>query len=306
MKRVLLSALVGVSILALTGCSDKDENLIKGRVIDYYIKDANVTTATQKVKSDKYGWYTLKDRGESITAVGGVDIATGEDFLGKLKAPAGSTVVNSFTTLTQVKVENGSSLKDAKAAVKAKFGIDDSVELTTYDPIKALVDNANDSVAKETFAKQAQVQAILNTTAALLKEEAKVDSQKAFETAAKTIMEAVTKPEDIENNVSKVTETVIKETVKEVAPDKVDEITPKAEEVAVKIEEIVKQVEETLEEATDPVEIIKTTEAAIAVAQDLTIPPSEVENKLKELKESISDANITTPLKEETITGAEG
>ncbi len=75
-----------------------------------------------------------------ITNVQAVDISTGLDFNGTLTAPSGSTVVTPVTTLIHSIAGEGASsaqIASAETQVSTALGIDDSVELTTFDPINA-------------------------------------------------------------------------------------------------------------------------------------------------------------------------
>ncbi len=304
MKRAFLTGLVVVGVLAFTGCSDKNSNkMITGRVIDHYLKGATVTTASgQKATTDKWGRYTLVATGEAITAKGGVDIATGEKFLGVLKSPAGSRVTNSLTTMTQSLVEEGKSLEEAKKETKKRLGVPENVDITSFDPIEALAKNPNSTTAKTTLAKQAQVQAVLNSVAEMLSE-TNVTPEKAFEEAAKALTKSITAPEDMQD-ATKI-ETIIKETAKEVGKE--DVVAQKAAEVASKVAAVSALIEDAKE--NDPKELIKTAEAAVKVASEVAKNPDSVEDVrdvVETVKETIKETIPPKDAFEEIITGAQG
>ncbi|WP_262696492.1 beta strand repeat-containing protein [Kordiimonas aquimaris] len=94
-----------------------------------------------------------------LTGQQAVDISTGLDFNGTLSAPEGSTVVTPLTTLiNEIAVANGgdaAAIAAAETAVGNAFGIDPSVDLTTFDPIRAAL--AGDADGIEVFAAGSQV-----------------------------------------------------------------------------------------------------------------------------------------------------
>ncbi|MFT4055048.1 MAG: Ig-like domain-containing protein [Novosphingobium sp.] len=90
------------------------------------------------------------------------DIATGKAFTGLFVAPAGSTVVTPLTTLIAALAPANATaqqLAAAEAQVKAAFGIDASVSLTSFDPL-ATIASSTDEVAVNSaiFAQQAAIQ----------------------------------------------------------------------------------------------------------------------------------------------------
>jgi len=312
MRSLLLATLMGVSIGVLTGCSDKKDTF-EGRVIDYYLEKATVISGNQVVQTDKYGKFVLSGN-EPIVAKGGLDIALkrlGEEkaaFKGVLKAPPRSKVVTAFTTMTQKLVEQGYSINDAKVKVKEKFDLKD-IELTTYDPIATLLKEPNNTIAKEIFKKQAQVQALLNSTAVFVSEKVDVNTTQAFEKAVEIVLNEVENEEDINN--TEVVENIIVKTAQEVVQDNeaLTTITEEASAVAEKITEVVSVIDTATEEVEDVVEVVKTTEAAIAVAQEVVVTPNDtdIRKTLEEIKDTIKEKDILLPVKpKEVLTGAEG
>ena len=306
MKRSILSGLVVVGMLFFTGCSDKsDTKMLNGRVIDHYVQGATISSGGSTATSGKYGEFTIRDTGEPLTAEGGVDIATGEKFLGKLKAPAGSKIINSLTNEVQALIESkGKSITDAKQEIKSKFDLPD-VDVTEYDPIKQLVEKADDATAKKTLARQAQVQAVLNATAKALEEHVNVDAKKAFEEASKVILENINKPDDI-------TPATIGEIITETAQNigvTDDTMTEEVDDIAQKIVDALGVIEEAISENTNAEELIKITEAAIKTVEKVAENPESVEDVESAIETEKEDVNITLPPKEiyeEVTTGAEG
>ena len=116
--------------------------------------------------TDGAGEFTLSSTQKgTLLLVGGDDIGTGLPFTGSLKAPAGSTVITPLTSAVQAMVENGSSAADAEASLKAALGIDATVALTSFDPLKEIT-GANAANAQIVLEKQAQLQTIVHAAAA--------------------------------------------------------------------------------------------------------------------------------------------
>jgi len=89
-----------------------------------------------------------------ITVSSGINVDTGEAFLGELKAPKGATAVNSLTTMMVV-----GGLTEAE--VKTTLGLPSSVNLLTTDPA---AENGAAYSNSELFAKAKTVQQLLQTT----------------------------------------------------------------------------------------------------------------------------------------------
>jgi VCBS repeat-containing protein len=73
----------------------------------------------------------------TLVTIGGVDISTNLPFVGSLRAPAGSTIINPLTTLVTATLASAPDLSVAQAAtaVAAALGLPQAVDLTTYDPL---------------------------------------------------------------------------------------------------------------------------------------------------------------------------
>ena len=107
------------------------------------------------VATDANGAYKFpKACAGDITVSGGINVDTGEEFLGELKAPKGATAVNSLTTMMVV-----GGLTEAE--VKTSLGLPSSVSLLTTDPAAESGAAYSNS---ELFAKAKTVQQLLQTT----------------------------------------------------------------------------------------------------------------------------------------------
>ncbi|MEA3521892.1 MAG: hypothetical protein U9R50_02865, partial [Campylobacterota bacterium] len=175
-----------VSMGLLTGCgsssSSSDAPVVKGVVVDGIIKDAEVCVdsngdgdcsdepASCRATTDVFGEFDLGGCGSvaPLVSYGGTDTGTGLAFTGSLKAPAGSLVVTPMTSATQALVEGGQSAEEAEATIKAAFGIDEAVELTEFNPFKALDEGtpAEKEQAQQVLAQQAKVQTIVHSISA--------------------------------------------------------------------------------------------------------------------------------------------
>ena len=85
----------------------------------------------------------LFDPDVPLVSRGGIDISTGEPFVGTLKAPAGSGVITPITTLVQNLVETtttseseeGLSPVEAAAAVSKRLGLSEGSDILNVDPV---------------------------------------------------------------------------------------------------------------------------------------------------------------------------
>lgn len=130
--------------------------LIDGTLVDGYIRDATVffdsngnalaESFEASTSSDQHGQFTLGGVG-TLTATGGVDIATGQPVPGALSAPQGATVISPLTTLAQQLVAQGLSVVAAEALISERMGLDNSLSLLTLDPIASTLQNTVDLTA---------------------------------------------------------------------------------------------------------------------------------------------------------------
>lgn len=158
-----------------------------GVVADGYVKGATVTmtvtetiggvetTRTVSTVTDDKGRFDFGDQagfGE-LVQTGGIDIATGAAVNGSYRAVAGSTVINPLTTLVAALAADGKvDAAAAEAMVKARLGIDESVELGSYDPIAVLNDTgssaADHAAALQVQGVLAQVNTVMGQAGAVL------------------------------------------------------------------------------------------------------------------------------------------
>ena len=161
------------------------ESGVTGKAVDGYIRDAVVfadldgngskSAGEFSVTTDALGDFTLPGVnafGQLIVS-GGIDIATGKAFEGRMFAPPGATVINPLTTLL-VKLEQADAkvAGDAAAKLSAALGLPSGFQLLHYDPIYEA--NRTDIPATETAeavaiqAMIAKVQIAVSQTAAFL------------------------------------------------------------------------------------------------------------------------------------------
>jgi hypothetical protein len=141
-----------------TACPSADSVISQsGVATNGHLSGATVVCEADKttVSTDANGAYKfpLGCKGD-ITVSGGINVDTGEAFLGELKAPAGATAVNSLTTMMVV-----GGLTEAE--VKTTLGLPSSVNLLTTDPA---AENGAAYSNSELFAKAKTVQQLLQTT----------------------------------------------------------------------------------------------------------------------------------------------
>ncbi|PPR57355.1 MAG: hypothetical protein CFH10_02204, partial [Alphaproteobacteria bacterium MarineAlpha4_Bin2] len=122
------------------------DEILAGRAIDGYIEGATVFADTDGdgildvgeafTTTGIDGEFTLTNAEGPLVLTGGTDAATGLPFKGVLEAPAGSTVVTPLTTIINRLMEAQSvDAASAESQVKAAFALDETVSLTTFDPV---------------------------------------------------------------------------------------------------------------------------------------------------------------------------
>lgn len=133
------------------GLRDAGEAFVDGNGDGLFTAEAHTVTDAQGNFSDLLGsgrivaTALIAGDGTNLTT----DIATGKAFTGVFTAPAGSTVVTPLTTLIAALAPPNATpqqLAAAEAQVKAAFGIDASVDLTSFDPL-ATIASSNDPAA---------------------------------------------------------------------------------------------------------------------------------------------------------------
>ncbi|MBY4677660.1 DUF4214 domain-containing protein [Marinobacterium arenosum] len=196
-----------------------------GVVVDGYFSGATVTlTVTEVIDgvettrvetriTDENGHFDFgEDAGfGELTMTGGTDISTGAPFEGRMSAPAGAKVINPLTTLIDslAKSNAGSStaVADAQAALASKLGLDSSLDLLNYDPVKEALRTDTDSAATgqalKVQAAAAQVNTLLSQTAALLDgADLVADEAAGSEAAVAAVAELLKTPADTPLNLA--------------------------------------------------------------------------------------------------------
>ncbi len=124
--------------------------------------------------TDSDGDFVLVGATGPLVMTGGIDISTGKAFEGSLRAPTGSTQISPLTTLILETIEaGGGNISDAAQIAAANvdvldaFGLNNSLDLTTYDQIIATRDNGTGVAQSDgEFVHSAAVQ--VQNTAALI------------------------------------------------------------------------------------------------------------------------------------------
>ncbi|WP_298241353.1 VCBS domain-containing protein [uncultured Bradyrhizobium sp.] len=172
---------VSTADLALTVNSGANE--INALDIDGYIGGATVFAdannngildageAFTTTRAD--GSFTLAGGSGPLVSIGGVDISTGLQVAGVLRAPEGSTVITPLTTLIAALVDSTASdehpltADQAMSAVAAAFNLDLSggIDLRSFDPVPDAVNN--DATATAVLAAAIQVQSTVAQVSAV-------------------------------------------------------------------------------------------------------------------------------------------
>jgi len=156
-----------------------------GKVIDGYVKGAQVfadlngdrllNPGEASAITDAVGNFSLPGISGfgNLIASGGIDAATGKPFEGSMTAPAGATVINPLTTLIDGMTANSAmSVQVATAKILTTLGLNTSIDLLHFDPIKETlrtdVDAMATSAALATHVAAVQIQILISQTAAIL------------------------------------------------------------------------------------------------------------------------------------------
>ncbi|MHC4050467.1 VCBS domain-containing protein [Bradyrhizobium sp. 25ACV] len=119
------------------------------------------------------GSFTLAGGSGPLVSIGGVDISTGLQVAGVLRAPEGSTVITPLTTLIVALVDSTANdehpltVDQAMSAVAAAFDLDltGGVDLRSFDPVPDAVNN--DPTATAVLAAAIQVQSTVAQVSAV-------------------------------------------------------------------------------------------------------------------------------------------
>ena len=169
----------------------------EGNAIDGYIAGATVYADANNngmldagevsATTDADGNFTLFDGSGPLVMEGGTDISTGLAFTGVMRAPEGSTVVTPLTTLVAAIAGPGATsqdIADANAIVLQGLGLDSSIDLASFDPIKATVssDPTQQTQGQAAVAAAVQIQNTIVQASSLLSGAGATDATTAFVT----------------------------------------------------------------------------------------------------------------------------
>ncbi|MET0241742.1 MAG: Ig-like domain-containing protein [Sphingobium sp.] len=141
------------------GVRDAGEAFVDANGDGQFTAEAWTVTDTQGNFSDLLGTgrivatALIAGNGANLTT----DIATGKAFTGVFVAPAGSTVVTPLTTLIAALAPANATaqqLAAAEAQVKAAFGIDAAVSLTSFDPLATIAASTDAAALANAVAAQ--------------------------------------------------------------------------------------------------------------------------------------------------------
>lgn len=180
-----VTANVTEDIVTVTSAKAVLESSVTGKVIDGYVKGAQVfadlngdgllNPGEASAITDALGNFSLPGITGfgNLIASGGIDAATGKPFEGSMTAPAGATVVNPLTTLIDGITENSAiSVQDATVKILASLGLNTSIDLLHFDPIKETIRTDTGAAATSTalaiHVASVQIQILISQTAAVL------------------------------------------------------------------------------------------------------------------------------------------
>lgn len=149
------------------------------------------------------GSFTLAGGSGPLVSIGGVDISTGLQVAGVLRAPEGSTVITPLTTLIVALVDstaNGATpltVDQAISAIAAAFNVDlaadpqNPIDLLSYDPVPAAV--TGNATATAVLAAAIQVQSTVAQVSAVgVEPDAVITAIAGAITASQTVPNAPT------------------------------------------------------------------------------------------------------------------
>jgi hypothetical protein len=208
---------------------------IRGAVIDGYVAgatlwfDGNLNGVLDpdepSTTTDRSGNFTLEfdaapfDRNSDgelgpdegrIVAEGGIDLSSGQERVGQLTAPAGSTVISPITTLVDSVSRQNPGLGTAAAEERVRTALDlpSGVPLTQFDPVAAAV--AGDTRAGAVQSANASIAATIVQIASVLDGASSSVSQ---EQAAAAVTEVLARQVSSGSRVDLGTESAMHETI---------------------------------------------------------------------------------------------
>jgi hypothetical protein len=162
-----------------------------------------------------------------VCATGGVDISSGNAIIGELKAPPGSTVVSSLTSLVQAAVDvqlpapvlgaaspvSSATVNAATATVASSLNLP-GVALTTVDPVTS----SNANVIKVTAAVHTMLSSTSTAVAGVVAPGNAAVANSLFQSAVHSAMSAVTaNPVTVANPLRNLTQIIVGGTVNRAA-----------------------------------------------------------------------------------------
>lgn len=129
-------------------------------------RDGILNVGEWSTTTDSNGKFVLPNSNDDakIIAFGGTDLMTGNAFRGVFSSFAGTTSLNTFTTLIEAMVVDGQvgTVADATAALQRALGLPETINLLSYDPLAVLASSAADADKTLVLSVQASAQQITN------------------------------------------------------------------------------------------------------------------------------------------------
>jgi Ca2+-binding RTX toxin-like protein len=182
---------------------DEEVPTLEGTAVDGYIAGATVFADTNEngqldageawTMTGGSGQFSLVGGNGPLVLFGGTDISTGLPFDATLTAPEGFTVITPLTTLITAIMEDGAvDAATAESQLEMALGLA-NVDLTTFDPIAAALDDdmANDADALAVFAAGVQVYNAVALASSLLAGTGEVSGDDATAAVIATIVQAI-------------------------------------------------------------------------------------------------------------------
>ena len=176
--RIVDGYIAGATIFADSdndGVLDVAEDLNHNGVLDEgedVDGDGTLDSAEVFTTSAADGSFTLIGGTGPLVMFGGIDVSTGHEFQGVMRAPGGSTVVTPLTTLLTALIEATANdavplnVATAQAALAEAFALLPGIDLTNFDPVAEIQDGTAGAAA--VLGAAVQVQATVTQIAAAI------------------------------------------------------------------------------------------------------------------------------------------
>ena len=184
--RIVDGYIAGATVFADSdndGVLDVAEDLNNNSILDEgedVDGDGTLDSAEAFTTSAADGSFTLVGGTGPLVMFGGIDVSTGHEFQGVMRAPEGSTVVTPLTTLISALIEATANdavplnVATAQAALAAAFGLLPGIDLTNFDPVAEIQDGTAGAAA--VLGAAVQVQATITQVAAAVGGEGALES----------------------------------------------------------------------------------------------------------------------------------